>query len=148
MGCCLFAIMLAGAPRLAFLLWWIVQPLRMQTTFTTFIWPLIGVIFLPWTTIMYVLVYPAGINGFDYLWLGLALLVDIGTYVGNARAKRDRDQMNRSSATPVQPTAPAQTAAPAPTPVAAPAPAQVEAPAAAAPPVEPAPPADVEPPAE
>jgi hypothetical protein len=88
MGCCLFAVMLAGAPRLAFLLWWLVQPGRMQITFPNFIWPLLGVLLVPWTTIMYVIVFPGGINGFDWLWLGLALAVDIGTYVGNGRARQ------------------------------------------------------------
>ncbi len=90
MGCCLFAVLLAGAPRLAFLLWWLVQPYRMQATFHTFIWPLVGVIFLPWTTIMYVIVAPGGVNGFDWLWLGLAFAIDIGTYAGNGRARRQQ----------------------------------------------------------
>jgi len=90
MGCCLFAVLLAGAPRLAFLLWWIFQPFRMDATFTSFFWPLLGVIFIPWTTIMYVLVFPAGISGFDWVWLGLALAVDVGTYVGNVRARSMR----------------------------------------------------------
>jgi len=90
MGCCLFAVMLAGAPRLAFLLWWLFQPVRMEATFDGFLWPLLGLVFVPWTTIMYVLVFPAGITGFDWVWLGLAAVVDIGTYVGNGRAYQSR----------------------------------------------------------
>ena len=90
MGCCLFALVLAGAPRVAFLLWWLFQPLRMDATFTTFIWPLLGVLFAPWTTIMYVLVFPAGINGLDWLWLALAVAVDVSTYGGNWRARQAR----------------------------------------------------------
>jgi hypothetical protein len=88
MGCCLFALLLAGAPRLVFVLWWIFQPFRMQATFPNFFWPLLGVILVPWTTVMYVIVFPGGINGFDWLWLGLALAVDVSTYVGNARARQ------------------------------------------------------------
>lgn len=87
MGCCLFAILIAGMPRFAFLLWWLFQPVRMNATFDTFLWPLIGVIFAPWTTIMYVLVFPAGISGFDWVWLALAAFIDIGTYAGNWRAR-------------------------------------------------------------
>ena len=90
MGCCLLALMLSGAPRLAFLVWWVVQPMRMEATFDTFMWPLIGVLFMPWTTIMYVLVYPAGITGFDWVWLGLGLAVDIGTWVSNIRANQQQ----------------------------------------------------------
>jgi len=88
MGCCLFAVLLAGAPRLAFLIWWMFQPYRMSATFPNFIWALLGVLFIPWTTIMYVIVFPNGINGFDWVWLGLALAIDIGTYVGNGRARQ------------------------------------------------------------
>jgi hypothetical protein len=90
MGCCLFALLLAGAPRVAFLVWWLIQPLKISATFDTFLWPLIGVIFAPWTTIMYVLVYPAGINGFDWLWLALAVAIDVSTYGGNWRAQQAR----------------------------------------------------------
>jgi hypothetical protein len=90
MGCCLFATLLAGAPRIAFALWWIFQPYRINATFSTFIWPLLGVVFIPWTTIMYVIVYPGGITGFDWLWLGLALAIDIGSYGGGYRANSQR----------------------------------------------------------
>ena len=50
--------------------------------FPTFIWPLLGFVFLPWTTLMYVAVAPLGVTGLDWLWLGLALVVDIGSYSG------------------------------------------------------------------
>jgi hypothetical protein len=43
-----------------------------------FIWPLLGVLFIPFTTLMYVIVYPRGIKGPDWLWLGLVLAIDIG----------------------------------------------------------------------
>jgi hypothetical protein len=88
MGCCLFASVLAGAPRFAFLLWWFFQPVRINTTFSGFLWPLLGLLFLPWTTLVYVMVYPRGINGFDWLWLGLALVADLGTYGGGARSRQ------------------------------------------------------------
>jgi hypothetical protein len=132
MGCCLFALLLAGAPRFAFLLWWLVQPVRMQTTFSTFIWPLVGIIFAPWTTIMYVAVFPGGVTGFDWVLIGLGLVVDIGTYAGNARARQQQTAAKKSAAT----AAPMQAAAPAPVPapVAQPAP---EAPAEPAAPTEP-----------
>lgn len=88
MGCCLFATLIAGAPRLAFLLWWLFQPVRIDATFETWLWPLAGLIFAPWTTIMYVIVFPAGINGFDWLWLGLAVMVDIASYAGGGESGR------------------------------------------------------------
>jgi len=87
MGCCAFALVLAGAPRLAMLVWWFVQPARFDATFTTWLWPVVGVIFLPWTALMYVFVYPGGISVVNWVFLGLALLIDIGSYGGGYRAR-------------------------------------------------------------
>lgn len=40
--------------------------------------PLLGVIFLPYTTIMYILTYSmTGVAGWDWIWIGLGLVVDI-----------------------------------------------------------------------
>jgi hypothetical protein len=89
MGCCLFATVLAGAPRLAFLLWWLFQPVRIDATFETWFWPVLGVLFAPWTTLMYVIVFPAGINGFDWVWLGLAVVIDIASYAGGGASGRN-----------------------------------------------------------
>ena len=85
--CCFFASMFFFGPRLAFLVYWLIAPLRVTTVFNTFIWPLLGLIFLPWTTLMYVLIFP--IVSFDWLWLGLALLADIAGYAAGAPRRRD-----------------------------------------------------------
>jgi hypothetical protein len=96
MGCCLFASVLAGAPRLAFLLWWLVQPARIDKTFSSmpggfaWLWAGLGVLFLPWTTIMYVFVYPGGLSFVNWVFLGLALAVDIGSYGGGEYGRRNR----------------------------------------------------------
>ncbi len=88
--CCLFTTLVLFGPRLGILVWWLIQPIRWQATFHTFLWPLLGFIFLPWTTLMYVLVFPGGIVGFDWLWLALAFLTDIASYSGGAYSGRDR----------------------------------------------------------
>jgi len=90
MGCCLFASMLAGAPRVAFLIYWLFRPGRVNATFDTIFWPIVGVLFLPWVTLMYVFVAPNGVVGFDWLWLGIALAIDIGSYVGGGTANQRR----------------------------------------------------------
>ena len=92
MGCCLFALVLAGAPRAAFLLWWLFDSARIERTFDAFIWPLLGVIFLPWTTLMYVLVWPGGIVWFDWIFLGLAFLADLGSSGGGYSARQRRSR--------------------------------------------------------
>ena len=85
--CCIFTSLFLLGPRLAALLWWLINPQRFNGAF---IWPLLGIIFLPWTTLMYLVVFPAGIIGFDWLWLGLAVVADIGMYVGGGYGNRDR----------------------------------------------------------
>ena len=88
--CCLFTTLLLLGPRAAILVWYLINPARWNLTFDTWIWPLLGSLFLPWTTLMYVLVAPFGVTGFDWLWLGLAVLADIGMYAGGGYGNRDR----------------------------------------------------------
>jgi hypothetical protein len=90
MGCCLFTILIAAGPRLAFVLWWLVQPGRFSLAFnSSWLWPVLGVVFLPWTALMWVIVAPTGsLNGFAWIWIALALLADIATYVGNGESGR------------------------------------------------------------
>ena len=53
-------------------------------------WPLLGLLFLPWTTLMYILVAPGGVVGIDWLWIGLGVVADIASYSGSAYGNRDR----------------------------------------------------------
>jgi len=88
--CCFFTTLLLLGPRAAVLIWWLIRPVYYQVVFSTWIWPLLGLIFLPWVTLMYLLVAPGGIIGFDWVWLGLAFLADIGTYAGGGYGNRER----------------------------------------------------------
>ena len=62
----------------------------MGMAYETLLWPLLGFLFLPWTTLMYALVFPGGVTGFDWVWMGLAFLADISSYAGGAYGNRDR----------------------------------------------------------
>jgi hypothetical protein len=55
-------------------------------------WPLLGIIFLPFTTLMYVLLWSPGIGlvGFDWFWLILAVFLDISHWGATAYSNRDR----------------------------------------------------------
>jgi len=90
--CCIFTVLLFLGPRGGILIWWLINPLLWQGTFSSFLWPLLGFIFLPWTTLMYVLVAPlgSGIGGFDWIWLGLAVLADISMWAGGGFGNRDK----------------------------------------------------------
>jgi hypothetical protein len=87
--CCFFLTLVFFGPRLAFLIYWLIRPVYINSVFQTWIWPLLGLIFLPWTTLMWVIVYGAnGIVGFDWLWVGLALVADIATYTSGAYKRK------------------------------------------------------------
>ena len=78
---CLFSLLVAGAPRLALVLLWIFRPERVEQAFETFLLPILGLLFLPIVTFVYVLIAPDGIQGLDWFWLGLALIIDVGLIV-------------------------------------------------------------------
>lgn len=80
----LFLFILIG-PRFATVMWWLFQPERFNLAFTNFLVPILGIIFLPWTTLMYMLVFPGGLSGFDILFLILAFLGDMASYFGGAK---------------------------------------------------------------
>lgn len=86
MCCFLLALLLAG-PRLGILVWYIFNPIYVNGAFDHFIWGLLGWIFLPWTTLMYIAIYPGGILGFDWLLLGLGVFADIASYTGGYRER-------------------------------------------------------------
>ena len=88
--CCFFTVLALLGPRVAILVWWLFEPLRFSATFDNFILPLLGFLFLPWTMLMYVIVAPGGLAGFDWVWLAIALVGDIGTYAGGGYGNRDR----------------------------------------------------------
>jgi hypothetical protein len=88
--CCFFTTVLFLGPRAGVLIWWLIRPVYYQAVFDSFIWPILGVIFAPWTTLMYLLVARGGVVGFDWVWMSLAVLVDLGTYAGGGYGNRDR----------------------------------------------------------
>jgi hypothetical protein len=88
--CCLITTLFLIGPRLAILVWWLVNPARLNVAFGTFLWPLLGLVLLPWTTLMYIFIIPGGIVGFDWIWISLAFLTDLAGYTGSGYANRRR----------------------------------------------------------
>jgi hypothetical protein len=91
MGCLIF-LLAAFAPRIALLLVWIFTPYVTRAFHGGFIWPFLGIIFLPFTTLIYSLVYVPGIgvHGVRWLWVVLGVLLDIFWHSGGARRARHR----------------------------------------------------------
>jgi hypothetical protein len=80
--CCLATLLLLLGPRVGIFFWWLLEPARWSLAFDTFIWPFLGFLFVPWTTLMYVVVFPGGIDGFDWVWLGIGLAADVVSWTG------------------------------------------------------------------
>jgi len=104
----LFAIFGGLFPRLALLVLWIARPALVDAAFNTFILPLLGIIFLPFTTLIYVIVYVPGIGltGWGFFWVILALLLDLGHWGASytqqrpdTRAERMRPRQRKQTAT-------------------------------------------------
>ena len=88
---CLFALIALISPRLALFLVWLFTPL-VNRAFDSLLIPFLGFIFLPMTTLMYVLVYSTGfgVSGFGYLLVLVGFLIDLGSYGGGGYQNRYR----------------------------------------------------------
>ncbi len=75
---CLIALAVSVAPRLVLLLAWIFSD-RWQIVWSgQWLMPLLGIVFLPYTTVMYMLCWkPTGIQGWDWMWIVLGVMLDI-----------------------------------------------------------------------
>jgi hypothetical protein len=87
---CLLAVGLAAAPRFFLILAWIFSERWPIVWQGDFLWPLLGIIFLPYTTIMYMLVWTiTGVQGWDWLWIILGLVLDITAWAQNAANRKN-----------------------------------------------------------
>jgi hypothetical protein len=81
--CCFFLLLATLGPRFALLLMWLFGD-RVDRAFDSWIWPLLGLLFLPWTTLAYVLAWSpgGGVSGGEWLFDANGLVADIATYSG------------------------------------------------------------------
>jgi hypothetical protein len=86
---CLIVLLAAFAPRLIVVFAWIARPTYFDAVFDTWLFPLLGLIFLPFTTTMWLFLGapPEGVQGLDWLWIVLAFFIDLGHYA-NTWAQR------------------------------------------------------------
>ena len=86
--CCFFTTLVLLGPRAANIIWWIINPTRWNLAFDSILWPILGIIFLPWTTLMYVIVFPGGVVGFDWFWIVLGVIMDVAKWAQIANNRR------------------------------------------------------------
>jgi apolipoprotein N-acyltransferase len=70
-------------PRFGYLIYWIVAPVRVNLTLASLNFPFLvstlGLIFAPWTLLMWVSMFP--MDGFDWIWIGFGVMADMTAYV-------------------------------------------------------------------
>jgi hypothetical protein len=79
-------------PRVGLLVWWLLPAGRNQfnLAFNSLIMPILGIIFLPWTTIAWTLFAGQnGIVGFDWVWVVGGLVIDVLSYTSGALKRKD-----------------------------------------------------------
>ena len=89
---CLFAIFAGIFPRLGLLIIWIARPARVDAAFDTWIFPLLGIIFLPLATLLYAVLWTVGgLSGWAWFWVILAAGLDLA-HGATAAASRNQYQ--------------------------------------------------------
>ncbi len=84
MGCLIAALALIG-PRVALVFVWI-STTFVDRAFDSTIVPLLGLVFLPWTTLVYALAYDGNnVNLLGWFFVFLAFMADLSSTAGSAR---------------------------------------------------------------
>ena len=88
MGCLIVLMALIG-PRVALLFTWLFTNF-VDRAYDEWVVPLLGLIFLPWTALLYALVYNPveGVSFLGWVIVVLGLLTDLGSYAGGAKSRR------------------------------------------------------------
>ena len=94
LGCgCLLALGIGLAPRIFLILAWIFSERWDIVWQGNWFLPLLGIIFLPYTTVMYMLSWNAvtGITGWDWLWIALGVMLDIMKWSSMVKYRRENE---------------------------------------------------------
>ena len=91
---CLVALFALISPRLALFVIWLFTNL-LSRAFESWVVPLLGFFLLPWTTLTYAAFWDWGsgqhVTGFEWFFVVLAFLIDVGSYSQGRRARSARD---------------------------------------------------------
>ena len=93
-GCLLFLLSFLTPRVVLFLLWAFSNYL--SVAYQTVIWPLLGFIFFPFTTLAYAFAWHqsgGSINGIWLIFVVVAVLLDLGTYGGGGSKYRTRKDL-------------------------------------------------------
>jgi hypothetical protein len=86
---CLALILALISPRLALVAVWLFSNV-LGRAFDSWLLPIAGFFLLPWTTLVYAVMWDVGthaVTGIEWFFVALAFLGDIGAYGGTARGR-------------------------------------------------------------
>ncbi|MFP4144725.1 MAG: hypothetical protein ACOCTI_04230 [Phycisphaeraceae bacterium] len=89
---CLAALIAVFFPRIFIVLLWVLNPAWLDRAYQTLLWPLLGFIFLPFTTLAYAFAMnqAGGVRGVYLFVFALAVLMDLGSLSGSGYSSRRR----------------------------------------------------------
>jgi hypothetical protein len=90
--CCLVLLASFIGPRIVLAGWWLFGD-SVDAAFDTWIWPLLGLLLLPWTTLLYVIVFAwsGDVNGPQWLVVAVGVALDVAMYgARSAKARLER----------------------------------------------------------
>lgn len=100
-----FILLALLGPRFLNILWWLLRPGVYSLAFPNIIFGFLGVIFLPWTTLMYVLAFPGGLSGLDWIFIGIGFIADLSSYGGSGYGGKKQMSGSKPPAKPASTTA-------------------------------------------
>jgi hypothetical protein len=89
MPCCLGVLLLLFGPRVVLALSWLFTDWIFRA-FDGKLWPILGWVFMPWTTIAYMLIMLLNDHKLEGLWIGLLILgviFDAGAWGASNKAR-------------------------------------------------------------
>ncbi len=91
MPCCAALALALVGPRFALFLIWLFSD-WLGRAYETTIWPFLGFLFLPWTTLGYMVAqnWYGGLDGLGVVFFGLGVAGDVLSYSGGGRRRRKR----------------------------------------------------------
>ncbi len=80
--CCILLLAAGIGPRLALAFVWIFGD-RVELAYDTWVWPLLGLLFAPWTVLFYALAWAPieGVSGAGWIFVAFGVALDVATYL-------------------------------------------------------------------
>ncbi len=88
--CCTVSVLLLFGPRLALLVWYLINPVLFKAAFSFWLWPVLFAVFAPFTMIFFMFGWylSPGISGFEWILIIIGIFIDISSYGGGYRSRR------------------------------------------------------------